>query len=186
MKAKLHLYKAGWPVWAFSAAALVFGLVLLIWPGITTALILNICGGALIAAGLYNIARYFLRRDGQYLINWNLALGIALAGGGVSLIVFKELLLSVIPFLFGSALLLCGIIKVQAALNMRRMSARRWYITLILAGISAVLGLIILINPFGTGLMLIRLIGASIAVEAIEDLFSARVYNKTVTTYFTK
>ena len=44
--------KSGWPVWVAAAAALVFGLVLLIWPGIATDVILNLCGAALLIARL--------------------------------------------------------------------------------------------------------------------------------------
>lgn len=176
--------RAGWPVWAAAIAALVFGLALLIWPGITTDLVLNIAGAALIVVGAFNIVRYFMNKDPYDLFSWELGLGIALACGGVALIVFKGLLLSIVPLLFGIALLVGGIVKIQAAFNLHRMTYGRWYLTLIGAAASCVLGILIICHPFGTGLVLMRVIGASIAIEAVEDLLSIRSYDKVVNTYF--
>lgn len=174
----------GWPTWIIAGATLVFGLALLIWPGITTGLILNLCGGALIVVGAFKIIRYFLNRDPLDVFDWDLGFGIALACGGLALIAFKRLLLSIVPLLFGIALLICGIVKIQAASNLRRMACRTWYLTLIGAAISCVLGLMIIFHPFGTGLVLVRLIGGAIAVEAVQDLLSLRTYDQTIHTYF--
>lgn len=174
----------GWPAWVVAGVTLLFGLALLIWPGITTGLILNICGAALIVVGVFKIIRYFLNRDPFDVFEWNLGLGIALAGGGAALIVFKHVLLSIVPLLFGIALLVCGVVKIQAAFNLHHMGCRTWYLTLIGAAVSCVLGLLIIVHPFGTGLVLVRLIGAAIAVEAVQDLLSLRTYDQTIHTYF--
>lgn len=174
-------FKTGLPVWIIAAATLIFGLALLIWPGITTELILNICGAGLILVGAFNIVRYFLKKDSFISYNWDLGLGLTLACAGLALIVFKGLLLSIVPLLFGIALLLGGIAKIQVSCNLRRMAFGRWYLTLIGAAVSCLLGGLIVANPFSTSLVLIRVIGVSIAIEAVQDLASIRAYNKTVT-----
>ena len=178
------LLKAGWPAWVAATAVLIFGLALLIWPGITTGLILNICGIALMIGGVFNIVRYFVKKDSYIAYNWSLALGLLLLGGGLCLVVFKGLLLSIVPLLFGFALLIGGIAKIQAAFNMRRVGFRHWYLTLIAAAVSCALGMLIILQPFGTGLVLIRIIGASIAIEAVQDLLSLRTYNRVITSHF--
>lgn len=177
---------SGWPVWITAGAALVFGLALLIWPGVTTSLILNICGGALLAAGGFKIARYFMNKDPYDIFSWDLGLGITLACAGLALIIFKNLLLSIVPLLFGIALLVCGIVKIQAAFNLRRMTNRFWYLTLIGAAVSCVLGLLISLHPFGTGLVLVRVIGGAIAVEAVQDILSLRSYNRAINSFFVR
>ena len=179
-----RMLKAGWPAWVAAIAVLLFGLALLILPGITTGLILNICGGALMVGGVYNIVRYFVKKDTYYAYNWSLALGLMLLGGGLCLVIFKGVLLSIVPLLFGVALMIGGVAKVQAAFNMRRAGFHSWYLTLIAAAISCVLGALIILHPFGTGLVLIRVIGASIAVEAVQDLISLRTYNRVITGHF--
>ena len=179
-----RMLKAGWPTWVAAIAVLLFGLALLIWPGITTGLILNICGVALMICGVFNIVRYFVKKDSYLAYNWSLALGLILLGGGLCLVVFKGVLLSIVPLLFGIALLVCGVVKIQAAFNLHHMGCRTWYLTLIGAAVSCVLGLLIIVHPFGTGLVLVRLIGAAIAVEAVQDLLSLRTYDQTIHTYF--
>ena len=178
------MLKAGWPAWVAAIAVLVFGLALLIWPGITTGLILNICGVALMIGGAFNIVRYFVKKDPYLAYSWSLALGLMLLCGGLCLVVFKGVLLSIVPLLFGIALLIGGVAKIQAAFNMRRVGFHSWYLTLIAAAISCVLGTLIILHPFGTGLVLIRVIGASIAVEAVQDLISLRTYNRVITSHF--
>lgn len=176
--------KAGWPAWVAAAAALAFGLVLLIWPDITTSVILNLCGAALLIAGAWKIGRYFLRKDAYRAYNWDLSVGLLLALAGFSLIAFKALLLSAAPLLFGVALVIGGVAKIQAACNLRRLAYGRWYLTMIAAAVSCLLGALIIANPFATSLALVRVIGAAVAVEAAQDLASLLVYNRAVTTHF--
>lgn len=183
-KDKKRTGRIGWTAWIAAAAALLFGLALLIWPGITLDLILNVAGTVLIVIGVVNLIRYFVNREPYDLFSWSLGLGLALVSCGVALIAFKKLLLSIVPLMFGFALLIGGIIKIQAGSNMHRIGYARWYLTLIGAGVSCVLGLLIILHPFGTGLTLMRVLGASIALEGVQDLLSARSYNKVVTTYF--
>lgn len=185
-KPKLHFLglRSGWPLWAAAAATLAFGLVLLIWPGIATEWILNLCGAALLIAGAANIFRYYRRGDAYRAYNWDLSVGILLALAGLALIAFKAMLLSIVPLLFGIALLIGGAVKIQAACNLRRMRYGRWYLTMIGAVISFLLGALIIANPFATSLVLVRVMGAAIAVEAVQDLISMLTYKREVTTHF--
>lgn len=181
-----HRTPSGWPVWITAGATLIFGLALLIWPGMTTSLILNVCGGALLAVGGFKIIRYFMNKDPYDIFSWDLGSGILLACAGLALILFKSLLLSIVPLLFGIALLICGIVKIQAAFNLRRMTNRYWYLTLVGAAVSCAFGLLISLNPFGTGLILIRVIGGALVIEAIQDILSLRTYNRTVDSFFVR
>lgn len=176
----------GWPVWLAAVATLIFGLALLIRPQLLTNLVFNIAGGALCIAGAFNIIRYFTRKDPYEGFNWELCLGLILLTLGVILIVFKNALLALLPLLFGLALLFGGIVKIQAAMNMRRMMYIRWYFTMIAAAVSCLLGIVIIVNPFGTLLTLLRVIGGALVVEAVEDLLSLKSYKEVVDTHFVR
>lgn len=176
----------GWPVWLAAIATLVFGLLLLIHPQFLTDLIFNICGAALCIAGAFNIIRYFTRKDPYAGFNWELGLGLVLLTLGVILVAFKNALLSLLPLLFGLALLFGGIAKIQAAMNMRRMMYARWYFTMIAAAVSCVLGILIIVNPFGTMLTLLRVIGGALIIEAVEDIFSLKSYKEVIDTHFVR
>ena len=176
----------GWPIWLAAAATLVFGLLLLICPQKLTDLVFNICGTALCSFGIFNILRYFLRKDPYSGFNWELCTGLVLLTIGAVLILFKNALLSLLPLLFGLALLIGGIVKIQAAMNMRRMMYGRWYMTMIAAGVSTLLGLLIIVNPFGTLLTLLRVIGGALVIEALQDILSLRSYKEVVDTHFVR
>lgn len=174
------------PVWIAGISGLIFGMLLLFWPSITAGVILHTVGSGLFVAGLYNIAGYFLRKSSLPTMDWRLCIGLILACAGICLIVFKVLLLSLVPLLFCVALIVGSITKLQVALNMRRLGYQRWYFTLTGATISLMLGLLIALHPFGTGLILVRFIGGTLVVESVQDLCSYRRYKRVVITHFTR
>jgi len=182
MKVTRTIYAKGfqpsWQTWLVTIAIILFGLALLIWPGQTTGLILNFIGGLLMLIGAFRIVRYFIRsrKGAAYNYNMDLSIGGILALIGLLIYIFKGFLLSLVPTIIGVILLASGLIKLQSALDLRRIGRLRWQIQLITASISAVMGLIILFNPFGTALLMTRAIGAAILIEGIQDAFSLRTF----------
>ena len=108
----------------------------------------------------------------------DMALGLGWIIGGAAVIIFKGLLVSLLPILFGMVMLVGGVIKIQSTLGFRRMNAGRWYLELISAAISVVLGFLILANPFSTALLLMRVIGVSLIIEGVMDLISRVAYKR--------
>lgn len=178
-------YKPGWPAWLTGAVIILFGLALVIWPNITMGFLLNLLGGVLIAIGVFHIVRYFTSDHRAAMFNFDLGLGITLAFLGLLVILLKGFLLSIVPAILGCILLITGFVKIQAAFDFKRMQVQRWYLEMIAAGISLVLGMLIIFNPFGTGMLLTRMIGVAILIEGIQDIISLRAYNRVYTTYFT-
>jgi len=178
-------YKPGWHTWIISAAVILFGLALLIWPGQTTGLILNFAGGLLMACGAFRIIRYFVKSRNTAVYNMDMGIGGALFIVGLMIYIFKGFLLSLVPTIIGIILLVSGLLKLQTALDFRRLNVRRWQIQLITAAISVVMGIIILINPFSTALLMTRLIGAAILIEGLQDVFSLRTFKDAYTTHYT-
>ena len=72
---------------------------------------------------------------------------------------------ALLPVLFGLLLVVGAMSEVQTAFDMKRMEDGRWYFSLIAAVVLAVLGLVILANPFSTALVLMRFTGAALVVE---------------------
>lgn len=179
-------FGSGWQSMILTAAIIIFGLALLIWPGQTTGLILNFVGGVLMACGVYRIARYFLRaKKAPVYDNMDLSVGGTLTVIGLLIYVFKGFLLSLVPTIIGLFLLISGLIKLQSALDFRRLGVPRWRLQLVTASVSAVMGVIILFNPFGTALLMTRVIGAAILVEGIQDALSMRAFKDAYTTHYT-
>lgn len=178
-------FQAGKMTWLVTAAIIVFGLSLLIWPGQTTGLILNFIGGLLMVCGIFRIIRYFAKSRHTAVYNMDLGIGSTLAFIGLMIYVLKGFLLSLVPVIIGIILLVSGLIKLQAALDFRRMGVLRWRLQLITSIISAVMGAVILLNPFGTALLMTRVIGAAILIEGAQDAFSLFTFKDAYTTHYT-
>ena len=89
-----------------------------------------------------------------------------------------------LPFFFGLMLLIGGIGKLQYTLNFKRMGATRWYLELVGTILSIAFGIIILVNPFSTALLLMRIIGIALLIEGIQDLISHYAYKKATQAYY--
>ena len=178
-------FKPGPQTWLVTAAVIIFGLALLIWPGQTTGFILNFIGGILMALGVFRIVRYFVRSRNEAVYNMDLGLGGALAVIGLLIFVFKGFLLSLVPTIVGVILLVVGLIKLQTALDFRRLGVVRWQFQLTIALISVVMGVVILINPFGAALLMTRMIGAAILAEGVGDLLSLRTFRDAYGVHYT-
>lgn len=160
------------------AVSFLIGLFLLLFPKTTANVVFFLVGAALIATGVVKVIQYFTEDAHRAVGGWQLATGILLALGGIAMLVLSKALLAFVPFVFGCALLVGGVLKLQSAFDMRRMNAPKWQMNLIGVGISALLGIIIIFNPFSTAITLMRVIGVSLIVEAVQDALCLINFNK--------
>jgi len=161
-----------------SVATALLGLILLIAPGTATAFVFNIIGAIFILIGLINIVRYFLMDIRASILSNALTGGLIWIIIGVAIILFKGSLISMLPFFFGLIVLIGGVAKLRTALNFRRMNVRKWQFELILALISIVFGAVILLNPFSTAMLLMRVIGTALLIEGVSNLISFSAFKK--------
>ncbi|NLG25676.1 MAG: hypothetical protein GX558_09995 [Clostridiales bacterium] len=151
----------------------VFGVFLLIYPGATAEVVLSVVGSLLLVAGVFSIARYFIVDARRAAGGWLLSSGCVLIAGGALVYAFTAALIGAMPFLFGCALLLGGVVKLQGALDLRRLGFDKWYWPLIAAALSMALGAVLIARPLAAGIAFTRLIGASLVIEAAQDMVYA-------------
>jgi len=158
--------------------SLLAGLCLLLIPQLTTTLVFWGLAIVLLAMGAAQLMDYF-RSDVQGAISGSgMATGLLLVILGLLVGFGQKTIVSMLPGIFGLVLFVGGVFKTQGAFDMKRMGDQRWTTTLIGAGISAVLGLIVFINPFGTIMTLMRVMGAFLLVESVQDMLYAWKYEK--------
>lgn len=160
------------------------GLVLTIFPGLASSVVFNAIGAIGILIGIVRLVRYFMLDSKTSLQSNGMFFGLVWLIGGILIIALKGFLLSLLPMFFGVLLLAGGVGKLQYTLNFKRMGATRWYLELIAAIFSIVFGVIILVNPFSTALLLMRIIGIALLVEGVQNLISHYAYKKTSEAYF--
>lgn len=176
--------RLSWSEIIIGLAAIVLGLILLILPGVAASVVLCGIGAVGIVIGIVHIVRYLMLDARQAVASNDMALGLVWLVAGILVIVLKDFLISLLPVFFGLAVLLGGIAKIQFTLSFKRMNATRWYLELIGAVISIVLGTLILCNPFSTALLLMRIIGVALLIEGVQDLISIYTFKKARDAYF--
>ncbi len=151
------------------------GILLLIHPVGFTSTVIIVAGIALMLDGLLNIINYFRSNPadgaaGQLLMRGRICI---LAGAfcafnsGWFLVTFP-----VITVLYGVAVLVGGMGKIQAAMDMRRMGNNKWWWALISAVISIVCAMVIINNPFSSTMAIWLFTGISLIAEAIVDVIA--------------
>ena len=137
----------------------VVGLVLLIMPNLTNKIIVYGIGAVLVVYGIGRIFRY-IRRSADYgVMEHDLSVGLVCVVSGLFMILYSAVVISVLPFLFGLALIFGGAMSVQTAFDVRRFHGASWTMHLVI-GIAFVLaGVEAIRNPFGTASLLTRFVG---------------------------
>ena len=146
------------------------GVVLIIWPSLSTELFCLVAGVCALAYGLYNLFLYWRNRQKGLPCRLELMLGVLFAAIGACILLFSRLLLSVFPFLLGVILLIDGVGKILKAMEIKSVGFSRWWVELIFAVITAGLGMILLFNPFGLVRLAVVFFGISLVVSGVSEL----------------
>ncbi len=155
-----------------AAACIVLGLLLLLYPETSGTIISVIIALVLAAAGVMHILTYIFRRYPDDIGHMDLVFGLICAGLGVFLFLHPGILISLLPTVLGLLLIIDGIVKLQSAIDLARLHTGRWWIILILAAASIILGSVALINPFETMFILLMFIGASLIIDGLFDFWT--------------
>ena len=153
-----------------SILMILIGLVLLLWPGQVMTTALTVLGLALLAGGAIAIASWYRGRMGN--VNFlTLAEGILMVVAGVLVLAAPKFLISIVPVAVGIVVLVNGIINLAQALDQKREGYARWTLSLALAVLTIILGLLVICNPFSTMKMLVMAIGVVILYNGASNLW---------------
>lgn len=148
------------------------GILLLANPvGFTKSIIIS-AGIVLMANGLFNVIRYFKSKPEEAAVSQLLMRGlIALLAGWFCAFNPRWFIVAfpVIAILYGVAILVGGMSKVQTAMDMFRMKNKKWWWGAVSAAISIICALIIINNPFSSSVVLWQFAGITLIVEGIFD-----------------
>ena len=149
-----------WAVALRGAAAIVFGGLAIIWPGITLEALLILFGAYALVDGVLNVTAAVRAAD-QHLRWWPLA-AEGIAGIVLSIIAWVWPGLTALGLLYVIAVwaILTGILETTAAVRLRREMTGEWMLAL--SGIVSVLfGAVLILFPISGVLTVVWLIGAT-------------------------
>lgn len=163
-----------------SIAYIIVGIILILWPGTAVKAVCYVISAILIIYGAYRIIRYFRSNVAERYNQFDLAIGIIAAVIGIFILIRPYLFASILPFVIGLCILVDSILKFQNALDLKKSGMNRWQLPMIISIITAVLGVILIINPFGATKTLVTCMGLFFIIDGIANIFSAGLVIKNI------
>lgn len=135
-------------MWVLAVAYLAVGLVLTVWPEQSRLILCYVVGAAALAYGLFRIIWYFARKGDPNALHFGVAIGIASLVLGAFLLFRANAVVAVLAAAIGVAVIVGSILRLQIALDLKRVGVHNWAGVLVSALALLVMGGVLLFNPF--------------------------------------
>lgn len=155
-----------------AVAYVVFGLSLLIKPEMSTNVICFAVGALCLIYSIATLIKYFIGDKRRYYVEPNFILPVLMLVFGLVIMFKPAVIISILPIVVGIVMVVSGIIKLQDSFSLKKYAFGKWWTVLIFALVSVILGVVILINPFGTGLLFTRIVGLFFTIDGLLNIAS--------------
>ena len=165
--------KLKWNLILMSVLYLGLGIFLLMRPSTALNVVCYALGGVVLVCAAVQLVRYFAVERGIFQSQLTLISGLVCLALGAFLIIRSDVVVRVLPIVFGLFVIFDSLGRIQNALELRRCEYPSWKGFLLLAVLSIALGVIMIVDPFGTMETLVMAIGVILIVEGSLNLLSA-------------
>ena len=148
----------------------VLGVVLLFTPGVSALWIGRLLGIGLILFGAIKLVGYFSRDLFRLAFQYDLAFGLLLMVLGIVTLSHPGDALSFLCVMFGIPVLADGLFKIQIAMDSRQFGIRNWWLVLVLAALTCVVGVVLVFRPMTGVWALTALMGLSLLCDGVLNL----------------
>lgn len=152
------LIRNWWAVALRGAVAILFGIVLLAWPGISLAFLVALWGAYAILDGIFSLVAAVRRARGGE--SWATLVLIGITGilAGLIAWIWPAVAAAAILFLIGAWAIVTGILAIVAAVQLRKVLQGEFWMGLA-GALSTLFGILILLNPAAGALAIVWVIG---------------------------
>ena len=151
-----------------SILLIIVAIFLIAKPGIAISTVVTIFAIVFLVDGIINIIAYMMEDAEIRAFSNELMMGILLVILGFIILLNQPLFISILPIMIGIWIFIKSIMKFQLAINLKSALAERWGLLLVSSILMAILGVLIIVNPFEAIFTLTRFIGIMmIVVEVI-------------------
>ena len=149
---------------------LVCGLLLIFFVNLALRITAYVLAGVMILCGVWSGIVYLRSDPVRRITESRLATGLILLVAGTLLAFNPNYLEDILPFIWGLALLFGGFLKIQYAFDEKSVQVKKWWIMLLFAAFSLIVGIIALLNPAFLGENRNLVIGILLVLEAVLDI----------------
>ena len=138
--------KLKWNLIFMSLLYVGLGIFLVMKPGTALNIVCYALGGVVLACAAVQLIRYFVVERGVFQSQLTLISGLVCLALGVFLLLRSDIVVSILPIVFGLFVIFDAIGRVQNALDLRRCGYDSWKGFLLLPVLSVVLGVILIVE----------------------------------------
>ena len=146
---------------------ILLGIVLLVYPDTSITIVCRAVGAIVLITGIGFVGSYLRVGKTKWFGKLELVFGSIFVILGGFIMLFPLGIVSIVPLVFGILLVYHGIANMKQALELRQYKDKGWWLPVLIAATTIVLGVIIMRNPFGTIEMLMRIIGICILYDGL-------------------
>lgn len=156
---------------ASAILCVLFGLVLIIWPGTTTQIVCRMLGMILLIYGIIQIAIYLFNAERTVISQGVLVLGIICAVFGAWILFNPAVIIKTIPVIIGVLIAIHGFNNIAQAIALQKEGYEKWWLALIFGLLTVGAGSVLIFNPFEAVETAVRLIGAFLVYDGGSDIW---------------
>jgi uncharacterized membrane protein HdeD (DUF308 family) len=168
---------------------LVFGVILVMYPQLSTTIICYMFGGILVICAIFHLISFLKNKNKARFAVFNLMIAVITGVIGAWILLKPSIVIMMIPIIFGIVLILHGIISIKEAIELKSIYDHAWWSILLLVLVDFILAAAFFVNPFPSMSVLVRVIGIGLLFDGLLDIWvmlrrglATRAIKKTVHT----
>ena len=174
--------KSAWAAAIESLLIIIFGILIVVWPDVTSRILINILGGIFIISGIYQVINYFVMKGQEDFFNNGLLFGVVSLLLGIAFIVAGENIASVFHIIVGVWMVYEALVRANTAIKLHAAGIKSWSYILIIALAMLMLGIFVTFNAGAV----VQLIGWMMIITGIVGIVGDIMYIQQVNTIVEK
>ena len=158
----------------YAGGSLILGILLLLWPAGALRIAGYAVGFVIMASGIISFLSALRRRKRGYSSGGSLIIGVIVTLVGGWIFVNPENFASIVPTAIGYLIMFNGILNLVETFTLSRAHYGKWWISLLAAVMTIVLGLVLVNHAFGIAAAMARIGGLALLFNGISDLWINR------------
>ena len=156
-------------VYVTAAVYIVLGLVMVIYPETTMKTFCLALGAIFAVLGIINLVIYFTRNVMDSVYRYDFVSGVMLILAGLMFIVKMDKIIELIPMILGVLILLDGVIKLQHAIDLKRIDVGGWIYVFVFSMLCLSVGTVCIWQPEFIASTIVVIMGISYIFCGITD-----------------
>lgn len=152
----------------------ILGAVLVLKPDFSITLLCRITGVLMVLFGVIKIVGYCSRDLYRLAFQFDLSFGILLIALGLILILRTDMMIHLVSIMMGVCVLADALLKIQTAIDSKAFGIRWWWLILVAAVLTGVMGTLLIIRPSESTAAIMVLLGVALFTEGVLNLITVR------------